>query len=137
MMLLGWFHICSFEIIYKDSDKREENKINLFIFYPEHSYLGDLSQRYCDKRGENRIYLFIFYPERGDLGLQPLLRVSEGSVVSTRATPSESNLSETKDSESNGEQITKKHICFYTEKLGENRLCLLKKIGLFFFSVIL
>ena len=42
-----------------------------------------------------------------------------------------------KDSESNGEQITKKHICFYTEKLGENRLCLLKKIGLFFFSVIL
>ena len=52
--------------------------------------------------------------------------------MSTRAMPSESNLSETKDSESNGEQITKKHICFYTEKLGENRLCLLKKIGLFF-----
>ena len=24
----------------KDSDKREENKINLFIFYPERSYLG-------------------------------------------------------------------------------------------------
>ena len=37
----------------KDSDKREENKINLFIFYPEHSYLRP--QPKCDKREENKI----------------------------------------------------------------------------------
>ena len=53
----------------KDSDKREENKINLFIFYPEHSYLRP--QPKCDKREENKINLFIFYPERSYLRPQP------------------------------------------------------------------
>ena len=66
----------------KDSDKREENKINLFIFYPEHSYLRP--QPKCDKREENKINLGVKQGAKHRLrGFMPRNMVAPYEVRST------------------------------------------------------
>ena len=46
----------------KDNASREENKINLFVFYPEAQLILD-GVKDNASREENKINLFVFYPE--------------------------------------------------------------------------
>ncbi len=49
-----------FKLMCKYSENREQNKINLFVFYAE---VHPILFKYSENREQNKINLFVFYAE--------------------------------------------------------------------------